>query len=548
MYSWGAQRGMEQWVGEEELHYITEAKAEAIKKASIDVDARAQELYLEFVRAEMGGGSDGEGPDTLARPAPSPAQAGVVGGSTMEVDGVAGEDETGAEWRGPLDKEELLRRSEGRVPQAQACWDMCYQVALRENAQAQAAGLEELRVRRLRFDPDEDEAEDSGYPEVEDEFASDTSNSTDMWERRDARGRRLPAGIRRLRPFPLLSQDTLENNPQILAQLLAGPAGGPAEVPDYKEWELLSRHDVWLPRRRQQERARTLLADCQVHLDVALKHADAREADAWRRVMYDIEVEAGLKGPNAPTEEELRDEAAQRAIHRLFDMERQGDDLQRYEDFKTEHLLDASEEEEGGREGSDAEEDEEGEDEEDEAIDEVLDVGQERRAAVMASAKIMLEKAGEGEEAEADVAGSPGQGQVETYELNPSLGAKDFMGKQTDAFLLQHARDEALLLKQASAAGDHLNGLYEDWESFSDTDRILQHKGRKLPAGTERTPEGGVVVQDWSAPSHLTYTLCFEPSTARQRPPAPCEQPPPAPSPHSPHLPHPTPVALTPSP
>jgi hypothetical protein len=32
-------------------------------------------------------------------------------------------------------------------------------------------------------------------PQVEDEFASDTSNSTDMWERRDVYGRLLPQGM-----------------------------------------------------------------------------------------------------------------------------------------------------------------------------------------------------------------------------------------------------------------------------------------------------------------------------------------------------------------
>jgi hypothetical protein len=59
---------------------------------------------------------------------------------------------------------------------------------------AQDAALEELRVKRLRYDPEVDDSEDSGYPLVEDEFASDTSNSSDMWERRDARGRLLPPG------------------------------------------------------------------------------------------------------------------------------------------------------------------------------------------------------------------------------------------------------------------------------------------------------------------------------------------------------------------
>ena len=59
---------------------------------------------------------------------------------------------------------------------------------------AQDAALEELRVKRLRYDPEVDDSEDSGYPLVEDEFASDTSNSSEMWERRDARGRLLPPG------------------------------------------------------------------------------------------------------------------------------------------------------------------------------------------------------------------------------------------------------------------------------------------------------------------------------------------------------------------
>jgi hypothetical protein len=51
-----------------------------------------------------------------------------------------------------------------------------------------------------------------------------------------------------------------------VAQLLAGPNGGPEEIRDWKDWELLTRHDVWVGRKRQQEQARTLLADCQRHV------------------------------------------------------------------------------------------------------------------------------------------------------------------------------------------------------------------------------------------------------------------------------------------
>jgi hypothetical protein len=36
--------------------------------------------------------------------------------------------------------------------------------------------------------------------------------------------------------------------------------------------------------------ARTLLADCQLHLDLAEKYADAREAQEWRELMRGIRV------------------------------------------------------------------------------------------------------------------------------------------------------------------------------------------------------------------------------------------------------------------
>lgn len=48
------------------------------------------------------------------------------------------------------------------------------------------------------------------------------------------------------------------------------------------------------------------------------------------------------------------------------------------------------------------------------------------------------------------------------------------------------------------------NGIYEDWESFSDTDRILQQKGRtKLPKLAKRLPEGGVALDGFDLPDDL---------------------------------------------
>lgn len=82
-----------------------------------------------------------------------------------------------------------------RLRQARVC---ARAVALSERASdhlcPQAAALEDFRIKRLRYDPEVDDKDDSGYPCVEDEFASDTSNSSDMWERRDAGGRLLPPG------------------------------------------------------------------------------------------------------------------------------------------------------------------------------------------------------------------------------------------------------------------------------------------------------------------------------------------------------------------
>ena len=254
-----------------------------------------------------------------------------------------------------------------------------------------------------------------------------------------------PSGVRRLRPFPTLCQDTLEHNPQILAQLLAGPEGGAGEVPDLKEWQILTKHDVWLPRRRQQERARTLLADCQVHVDVALKHQDAREAERWQRLMHDIEVEAGLKGPNAPTEEELEDEAVQRKVFRLFDLQRQEADLERFEDFKLENFIDSSESSEEVQEDEEQGEDEQ---EDEDSLDQVLDVGQDRRAAVMESAARMLQNKSSvlgGRE----LAHEQAHVSSKTFDLNPCLLSHEFMGgKQQETFLLEQARDRTLLLQQ----------------------------------------------------------------------------------------------------
>lgn len=78
---------------------------------------------------------------------------------------------------------------------------MCLQVARRENAKAQEEALEQLRIKRLRYDPEIDDSSSIGahLPQVSDEFASDTSNSTDLWERRDDQGRLLPPGVRRIR-------------------------------------------------------------------------------------------------------------------------------------------------------------------------------------------------------------------------------------------------------------------------------------------------------------------------------------------------------------
>jgi len=411
-------REQEQWVGARRLHHIEQAKAAAVSGASIDVEARARELYALLAREARTAGCD--------------------------------------------------------LPQPAVSWDLCFQVALRENVKAQDAALEELRVRCVRYDPEVDDSSEFGahLPTVEDEFASDSSNSTDMWERRDALGRLLPEGIRRLRPFPTLCQDTLENNPQIIAQLLAGPSGGPPEIRDWKEWELLTRHDVWLARKREQEQARTLIADLQLHLDLALKYDDEREADKWRDIIEGIRREAALIGPNAPTEQDIQDEEAHRAVERMFDMERQTRDLETYEDWKVDNMISSSEE---GAEDADA----------------VLDVGQERRAAIMASAKAAMAE---------EVQGGGGLPDVVEHDYTPSLQASDGLDKSQKGFFLEQANRKALMLQEGSKSS---NGLYEDWESFSDTDAYLGLKGKPLPASIKRMPNGGLMVCDFDLPEDL---------------------------------------------
>jgi hypothetical protein len=233
----------------------------------------------------------------------------------------------------------------------------------------------------------------------------------------------LPKGVRRVPPFPTLCQDTLEKNQLILEQLLAGPSGGPPEVRDWKEWELLTPNQVWRPRRIEQECARTLLADCELHLAVAVKHKDTDEARRWRELMQAVRVEAGLEGPNVPTEQDMEDEVLQRCVERRFDLKRQAYELEQYVDARREGRVErvvetrrkrkegavgadgGREEEEGGDgEGDDDEEEEEKEEEEEEgdssreeraALDNdlagVLGAGEVRRDALMATAKDIIE-------------------------------------------------------------------------------------------------------------------------------------------------------------
>ena len=72
---------------------------------------------------------------------------------------------------------------------------------LMANGSSQEEALEQLRIKRLRYDPEIDDSSSIGahLPLASDEFASDTSNSTDLWERRDDQGRLLPPGVRRIR-------------------------------------------------------------------------------------------------------------------------------------------------------------------------------------------------------------------------------------------------------------------------------------------------------------------------------------------------------------
>ena len=112
---------MEQWVCEEELHHIARAKAEAVKKASIDVGARAQELYLQFLRTESAQEQQAE--DRIKM---------EVGEDVEGEEGEGGQEVAGGEGRSAVS---------GHVPQVEACWAMCYQVALRENAKAQVRPL-----------------------------------------------------------------------------------------------------------------------------------------------------------------------------------------------------------------------------------------------------------------------------------------------------------------------------------------------------------------------------------------------------------------------
>ena len=60
------QRGLEQWIGERQLHYLQEAEADALAKAAIDVEARARELYIELVRDAAG--EEGSGGGDLPQP------------------------------------------------------------------------------------------------------------------------------------------------------------------------------------------------------------------------------------------------------------------------------------------------------------------------------------------------------------------------------------------------------------------------------------------------------------------------------------------------
>ena len=138
---------LEQWIGEEELERLQQAEAAAREGAAIDVEARARDLLASLVREAA---EEGEG---------------------------------------------------GELAQPVASWMMCLQVARRENAKAQEEALEQLRIKRLRYDPEIDDSSSIGahLPLVSDEFASDTSNSTDLWERRDDQGRLLPPGVRRIR-------------------------------------------------------------------------------------------------------------------------------------------------------------------------------------------------------------------------------------------------------------------------------------------------------------------------------------------------------------
>jgi hypothetical protein len=138
---------LEQWIGEEELERLQQAEAAAREGAAIDVEARARDLLASLVREAA---EEGEG---------------------------------------------------GELAQPVASWMMCLQVARRENAKAQEEALEQLRIKRLRYDPEIDDSSSIGahLPQVSDEFASDTSNSTDLWERRDDQGRLLPPGVRRIR-------------------------------------------------------------------------------------------------------------------------------------------------------------------------------------------------------------------------------------------------------------------------------------------------------------------------------------------------------------
>jgi len=83
-------RGQEQWIGEAGVHKIEEAKAKALSEAAIDVEARARGLYALLAREARTAGCD--------------------------------------------------------LPQVGVTWDLCFQVALRENAKAQEEALERLRV------------------------------------------------------------------------------------------------------------------------------------------------------------------------------------------------------------------------------------------------------------------------------------------------------------------------------------------------------------------------------------------------------------------